>query len=421
MRTLILTLIMLGCSRGPEARPDLSQPLFDSGYSTALDGYVDRGRAVVSSDQPAQAESEIREQLMYAIGQLNGFGGGAEMARLALALQEVTPRADGRFDAKYTAKLFVAWPREHAVPATMNLVVPAGGDAATRSSFLASFGPGGGSPCYTPTEHDISLGIFWYYYRPMQQGCALAGGDVAGLSTRLTMRLAVSDQNTTGKSPEYGKVWEDQRLVVTAIFGMNEPEPWSENDAGVVAFRTLYDYLVQTYPLLSYQVTHDDIRLELQGRNGVIDAHLYLVKGIRDVDQAFIEKYESRTAVSDFVSYSGHSGLGANVRALARMGRFTPGQYQIYFINGCDSFAYVDQALADAHVAVNPEAAPTKYLDIVTNAMPAYFHMNAAANYQFITAMDAKQGTYRQILAAVDSTQRAVVMGEEDNNWPRTF
>ncbi|MDQ3230895.1 MAG: hypothetical protein M3Q07_03670 [Pseudobdellovibrionaceae bacterium] len=139
---------------------------------------------------------------------------------------------------------------------------------------------------------------------------------------------------------------------------------------------------------------------------------------------AVFGKYESgATEDTDFgiAAYNGHSGLGRNIRALARMGSFQAGQYKIFFINGCDTFAYADDALWDAHAAVNPDSAPTKYLDVITNAMPSYFHSNAENNVVVIRSLLERQKTYREILADFDRRQRALVMGEEDNAWPEVF
>ena len=150
---------------------------------------------------------------------------------------------------------------------------------------------------------------------------------------------------------------------------------------------------------------------------------LILVEDIKEVyPGSEIETlYNERTTYSDFVSYSGHSGLGANIRQLAQMGRFVPGQYQIFLINGCDTFAYVDEALARAHERVNPGKGRYKFFDILTNAMPSFFHMNARSNMTVIKALVEKDKTYQEILAGFDQNQRAVVTGEEDNTWPAPF
>jgi hypothetical protein len=103
------------------------------------------------------------------------------------------------------------------------------------------------------------------------------------------------------------------------------------------------------------------------------------------------------------------------------MGRFEKDHYQIYLVNGCDTFAYVDKALENAHAAVNPGFAGTKYFDMITNAMPSYFHSNSRANMALINAILDQTKTYREILADFDQSQRAVVTGEEDNKFPLPF
>ena len=62
---------------------------------------------------------------------------------------------------------------------------------------------------------------------------------------------------------------------------------------------------------------------------------------------AFRTKYEGLSTRADFIVYNGHAGLGANVRALSRSGKWVAGQYLIMFENGCDTFAYVDGSLAE--------------------------------------------------------------------------
>ena len=140
-----------------------------------------------------------------------------------------------------------------------------------------------------------------------------------------------------------------------------------------------------------------------------------MIAGIRDYNPSFYQEYNEWTQSADFVSYNGHSGLGANIRALARLGTFVEGQYQLYFINGCDTFAYIDSALADAHATVNPGFAGTKFFDLITNSMPAYFTDMAPSTITIIKALRDSKLTYRQILAKLPKVQRAVVSGEEDN------
>ena len=62
-----------------------------------------------------------------------------------------------------------------------------------------------------------------------------------------------------------------------------------------------------------------------------------------------------------------------NIRALAAKGDWAPEQYVVVYMNGCDTYAYVDDALYAAHRDVNPDETGTRYVDLVTNAMPAIF------------------------------------------------
>jgi len=108
------------------------------------------------------------------------------------------------------------------------------------------------------------------------------------------------------------------------------------------------------------------------------------------------------------------------VRALARKGKFVKGQYVIVFMNGCDTFAYVDGSLAQTRAAINADdPTGTKYMDIVTNSMPAFFSSMPRASMALIDGLMsyAQPKTYQQTFQNVDSSQVVVVTGEEDNAY----
>src|SRR5262249_30067733 len=97
---------------------------------------------------------------------------------------------------------------------------------------------------------------------------------------------------------------------------------------------------------------------------------------------------------------------------------FFPGKYQIFFMDGCDTFAYVDGALASTRAVLNPDdPLGTKYMDIVQNAMPAYFVSMADSSMALIRALknDAAPQSYENIFAQIATSQVVVVTGEEDN------
>src|SRR5690606_16446281 len=81
--------------------------------------------------------------------------------------------------------------------------------------------------------------------------------------------------------------------------------------------------------------------------------------------------------------------------------------------------AYVDGSLAQKRRPLNPDdnADGTKYLDIVTNAMPSYFHQNSNASTALIKGLMSieQPKTFEQIFASIDTQQVVLVTGEEDN------
>ena len=89
-------------------------------------------------------------------------------------------------------------------------------------------------------------------------------------------------------------------------------------------------------------------------------------------------------------------------------------------MNGCDTYAYVDTALADAHAAVNPDDPEgTKYLDIITNAMPSFFSEMSNATVQLIRGLlkvDDPE-TYETMFTRIDPDEVVIVSGEHDNEF----
>jgi hypothetical protein len=143
-----------------------------------------------------------------------------------------------------------------------------------------------------------------------------------------------------------------------------------------------------------------------------------LVDNVREGGDEFEARYAELSGPADFIVYNGHAGLGANIRKLAGMGEWQPGQYTIVFMNGCDTYAYVDSALADARAAINDDdPTGTKHLDIMTNGMPSFFaDMSDAtmAIFRGLLSYDDPQ-TYEQIMANIASEEVVLVSGEQDN------
>jgi hypothetical protein len=420
------------CSSGSASdEPSASTLKYDSATNVAVDGVIDAGVAITDTADDAAAASQVREQLKYAVGLLNGFGGGIDTAHAAVEVGAKTPLEGGRFQVAYRASFLISWPREYQVPSSYVFTLPARADSRGRQAFVQTFGAdeAAGKACLADDAHDVSTGSFWYYFRPLKPTCPLAATR-SPLVQYTTVRMTTSRENSSNKYPEYAKVWEDGQLVVTAVFGKEQEGATADTDPGITAFRQTYETLVSWFgaPVRSNiprgqrpSAAFTDLRLTFATARGPLVVALLLVDSVPSAGRDFVAKYEQLTETSDFVAYNGHAGLGANIRALTRIGRYLPGQYQVFMLNGCDTFSYVDDYLRTAHQAVNPGAGLDKYVDIISNSRPSLFNENARATSSVIYALAESTRTYRQILAMFETSQRATVRGEQDNRWPAPF
>jgi hypothetical protein len=324
----------------------------------------------------------------------------------------------------YHAKMPVAWGAKTNLPTSYSWKLPRAVDSfdAFTVKYRAS--------CTDPSPHEIDSDSMWYYYRPNNAGCQLDAADII----TATAQVQVSSVNTTGKYPEYHKVWEDKALRVVSIFGKYEKGATS-GDAGIDAYN---DFVQKARAQLGPGVTtvpaslptdpgvaQPDVTLSATlpgGRQVVINA--LLVDEVSSAPESFYQRYEGLSTHADLIMYNGHAGLGQNVRALAHRGKFVAGQYAIMFMNGCDTYAYVDGYMAQTRALVNPDdPTGTKYMDIVVNAMPAFFASDAPASMALIRGLMAVDAplTYEQIFADIDSSQVVLVTGEEDNVYHPGF
>ena len=366
-------------------------------------------------------ESAIETQLLYTIGQLNGERSLGRLDKVELS-EVASEEADGKRVVSYHARIPVAWGKRDQVPETYTLKLPRDVNHASLTSFAEKYG----HDCVDWGAHDVDSGSMWYYYRPAGSGCRLDPGDIVTAEAA----VSVSAINTSGKYPEYHEVWKDGVLKVVAIFGKFEEGATENGDAGISGYNEfvgdLRDELSAFRPATVPEdlpdrpgVAHPDVAVtaELAGGRRV-EVVTLLVDNVRTAGAVFDDRYEALSADADLISYSGHAGLGANIRALAGKGSWKEGQYVVVFMNGCDTYAYVDSALADAHRAVNaddPEG--TKYVDIVTNAMPAPASQSPRNLMALITGLLAFDGpqTYEQMFARFAKTQVVLVSGEQDN------
>lgn len=366
------------------------------------------------------ASATIESQMFYTVGHLNGDNSVGRLDQLELSNIKAV-REGSMFRITYHAKLPVAWGQRNAVPATYELRLPRDNSFAGIEKFNTDYN----HDCVDFGAHDVSSGNMWYYYRPERSGCSIAETDII----RTVATVSVSDVNTTGKYPEYDKVWEDDALHVLAVFGKYEDGATTSSDAGISAYNKfnkavksqLGSGVVSTPASVptSPGVAMPDVTWEktlADGRKVKVTA--LLVDNVREGGAAFEARYAEMSGPADFIVYNGHAGLGANIRKLARMGEWEEGQYTIVFMNGCDTYTYVDSALADARAEINADdPTGTKHLDMMTNAMPSFFaDMSDAtmAIFRGLLSYDNPQ-TYEQIMANIASDEVVLVSGEQDN------
>jgi hypothetical protein len=365
----------------------------------------------------------IQDQLLYTVGLLNGEDAVGRIDRLVLTDVRRTS-VGGKTQITYKAKLPVAWRKSNPVPADYELALPLDISSTGQSSFADKYK----HDCVDFGAHDVDAGSMFYYYRPLASGCSLADADVS----KVTATVSPSPIQTTGKFPEYNKLWEDNTLNVVAIFGKYEDGATTSSDAGIAAYNTFISSMktelgtrnLMTVPASvpsSPGVSTPEVEFNATLADGKkIHVVAMLTDNVRTglSETAFRSRYEQLSTRADYIVYNGHAGLGSNVRALAQAGKWVAGQYVVVYMNGCDTFAYIDDALNTAHKSINPDdTTGYKYIDIVTNAMPAFFSSMSGATMSLFRGMlnynDPQ--TYEQMFRGVDSSQLVLVSGEQDN------
>jgi hypothetical protein len=373
------------------------------------------------------AERRIEDQLLYTIGHLNGDNSVGRIDKLELS-DVKTETVDGKVRVSYHAVMQVAWGKKNQVPATYTFILPKDLSFQGTKDFTEAYS----HDCVDFGAHDVDSGSMWYYYRPHAPRCKLQDEDVV----KLDADVSVSPVNTTGKFPEYHKVWEDGVLRVVAVFGKYEDGATVNSDAGIAAYNAFLSRIadrlgeagLKTTPASfpsnpGVEVSEVVFEANLaEGREVVVTA--ILVDNVRTAGADFNNRYEALSRDADMIVYNGHAGLGANIRALASKGDWQEGQYAIVFMNGCDTYAYVDNSIFEAHAAVNPDDEKgSKYVDVVTNAMPSFFRSMPAATMAIVGGLldyDDPQ-TYEQIFKKIDRSEVVIVSGEEDNVYVPGF
>jgi hypothetical protein len=400
------------CSRSSEEELGHRKDTMTSTEATLLDfGFAGE----VVAERGTSARSAVTSQLLYAQGSLkNGSHASGQVGNVVLSDVVETPRGD-KTRIVYNASLPVAWPKGASPPTTYAFSLPR--DVTALDAFNQKYDGACGSSSYEQRD-------FWADFNPDVGGCSLADGDVAHSTARVTGYTRA----TNDKYPEYDRVWADGRLDVVAIFGIIE-----SHDRGDWGFREAERFVSDVRePLATAEVVDNGASGSLladrtvRGRTGgpnplLVDVNVLVVDNIEDAGSDFDTRYDALSAKADLVLYNGHARHGRNINALARKGKVTPGKYQLFLLNGCESFALVDTTLTDRRREANGSSDPngTRFLDVVTNAQPGHANDLASVSRVLYDAMVDQETpmTYDAIVSKMPADNVVVVFGEEDNTF----
>jgi MYXO-CTERM domain-containing protein len=393
---------------------------FTSNLAVAVDIEFD-GKLVSPENDVTRLRPLIQAQLMYAVGQLNGEHSNGRYEQLDLSAISAQAAGSGLYDVSYHARLPVAW-GGGTVPSSYTLKLPARIGASDQADFATKYG----ATCVDPKEAGpppVNPATMFLVYRPQPAGCTLDAADIVTLPATMTPSVA----SPAGKYPEYDRIWEDGALDIVAVFSRSRSGVVAD-DEGAVAHAQfmgrMHDLLRGLDPA-STNVTSaagDTTLAATLSDQRKITVHTKLIGSDLGDEIGFDAWYDARTPRADVVLYSGHAGLGSNIRDFATKGSFLPGKYMLWVLNGCDTFAYVDRTMATRRAALNPDdPSGTKYMDTVSNVMPSLFELSAATSMTVLQAVVAahdpliRPKSYRDMFASIDPGQLIVVTGEEDN------
>jgi len=373
------------------------------------------GKVIAAKDAPAR--QAIVAQLQYTQGILTTDArGNGQVGMVSLADVVETTSGDQK-TITYSAALPVVWPKYSTPPATYDLSLPL--DVTKLDAFNAKYD----GKCGT---NEYGRETFWHDFNPKASGCALDAADVH--ATKAT--VAKHPKTTQGKYPEYDKVWADDSLDVVGVFGIiSSNTPSDEGAREMETFLTEAGRALEGAKRTDNRATSSIIKdatvtgkVKVAGRDRTVTVTGILVESVDGTGRDFDDRYGPLSEKADLLVYSGHSGLGKNINALAAKGKVAKGKYQLVYLNGCQSFAYLGTAMHDKHTAANGKDVDpdgTKYLDVVANALPAYGDDGATSLTLYRAMLDfgGRPKTYNQLLEDFSSIHLVAVFGEDDNTF----
>jgi len=413
-----LTLFAGGCTAA--AAPDETDGAVSEDEITSTDGTPLEMRfdseVVAAKDTPAK--NAAIAQLEYLQGVLTtGSRANAQFRFVDVQNVRETPEGAAKKRITYSASLAVIFPSTQRIPRRYDLAAPL--DVTDLAAFNAKYDGRCG-------RNEYGRETFWHDFNPKAPGCTL-DSDVKKM--RATVRP--HPLGTTDKYPEYDQVWADGSLDIVAVYGAisdtsdsdtgaTDRESFLAKVSGALRGAERKD-IAPSGRILKHSVVTGTTTVD--GATKKVRLVAYFIEEAASAGREFLESYATETEKADIVVYSGHSGLGTNIAALANATRATAGKYQIAFFNGCQTWGYLGPGMHDARTALNGRATDpngTKFLDVIVTALPAYAEPTPTEQILFDAMLTKKKG-WGELLRLFSGQQwnkhLTSVFGEDDNTY----
>ncbi len=252
--------------------------------------------------------------------------------------------------------------------------------------------------------NEIDTYNFFYYLKPSMCNFAqLNAGDKFFTKTKMTITPIAGTHDAT---PVHERIWEDDRLVATYVFGKYDSGA-KVMDHGTVAYA---DFLRRLKNVRGLTFVDENVISPYNRRlRGTIKTDFITKPKTFDIQVIHVDKIDNitpedsqaifgeRIGASDLFMYNGHSGYGQNIKYIQQLVKPEPNQYVLFYLNGCNTYEY--------------SASKAPNFDFITNAEATYFNDMANASIAILEGI-INGKTYRQIISTIPSRGCPVVSGK---------
>lgn len=302
--------------------------------------------------------------------------------------------------------------------------------------------------CNDSGDHREDWGFLWYFWDPLRDNC---DHQLSRHYQEVEIEIGTATPQTTRSFPEYSRLIRTKdgipTLSMTFAFGyVEEPDtadPFKDHDYGMSQFRLFYDQVAaellslnfKKVPILQKDIARGSTTIGTKfigDKNGVhVEVSILAAAG---VDQMDIFAHSYAQDHDGFFGWFGHSrvGSGFDAQMFAYKLETFPQRfslttdYQIIYWAGCNSYSYYTLPFFELKADLNPTLDPngTANLDLISNALPSLFSLNADNAWVLFAALFNWEAatSYQDIIKNIENSAAAWrtqvivnVLGDEDN------